>query len=79
MKTFLFYLLLLVPMCAIALSLKLGLGAGDFVLLLALYCLVYQPTLVGLRLLDKHIITKADFAKTYIPFWNHRYFSETFF
>ncbi|WP_162550043.1 hypothetical protein [Hymenobacter nivis] len=44
-----------------------------------LYVFVYHPTLVGLRLLDKHVITKADFAKTYIPFWNQRYFSQAFF
>ncbi len=80
MKTLTFYFVLMTPMLFLILFIKLALiSSGTFVFLLMFYCLVYHPTVVALRLLDKQVITKADFAKTYIPFWNRRYFTETFF
>ena len=79
MKLFLFYVLILGPMLLYVLSAREVLSPSISLTLIFLYVFVYHPTLVALRLLDKHVITKADFTKTYIPFWNHRYFSETFF
>jgi len=79
MKLFLFYVLILGPMPLIVLSAREVLSPSISLTLIFLYVLVYHPTLVALRLLDKHVITKADFTKTYIPFWNHRYFSQAFF
>lgn len=79
MKTFSFYVLIMAPMLILALLAKLALLTPMmFVATLLLYAVVYHPTVVGLRLLDKHVIAKHDFVKTYIPFWNLRYFSEAF-
>ena len=79
MKTFSFYVLIMAPMLILALLAKLALLTPMmFVASLLLYAVVYHPTVVGLRLLDKHIIAKHDFVKTYIPFWNLRYYSEAF-
>lgn len=79
MKLFLFYVLILGPILLHVLFAREALSPGISLTLVFLYVFVYHPTLVALRLLDKRVITKADFTKTYIPFWNHRYFSEIFF
>ncbi len=79
MKTFLFYVLIFGPLILHMLFSREAMSPSLSLTLVFLYIFVYHPTLVGLRLLDKHVITKADFTKTYIPFWNQRYFSQTFF
>ena len=79
MKTFSFYVLIIAPMLILALLNKLELLTPMmFIAALLLYAAVFHPTVVGLRLLDKHIIAKHDFVKTYIPLWNLRYYSEAF-
>jgi hypothetical protein len=80
MRTFFFYLLIAAPLFLLALLSKLGaLDARSFTCLLLLYVVVYHPTVVGQRLLSKHVIAKKDFVKTYIPLWNMRYFNQAFF
>jgi hypothetical protein len=79
MKTFSFYVLIVAPMLILALLNKLALlNPMVFMAFLLLYAVIYHPTVVGLRLLGKHVIAKHDFVKTYIPFWNLRYYSEAF-
>lgn len=80
MRKISFYTLVFAPMLVLALlSNSSLLDANAFFWLLLLYVVAYHPTIVGLRLLTKHVIAKDDFFKTYIPFWNMKYFSEAFF
>ncbi len=80
MKTISFYLLIFTPFLMLVLSAKFALITPlAFVILLGLYVVLYHPTIVGMRLLAKHVITKDEFGKTYIPLWNLKYFGEAFF
>ena len=79
MKTLSFYALIVSPLLILAVLSKLHpVEPQIFTILILLYALVYHPTVVGKRLLSKHIINQSDFAKNYIPFWNMQYFSEAF-
>jgi hypothetical protein len=49
------------------------------VILLLAYIIVYHPLISGLRLLQTHKISKRDFWKNFIPFWNDKYWTFLFF
>jgi hypothetical protein len=54
--------------------------SSDFVVgFLIVYCLLYHPLISGLRLLSLNKITRAKFARNFIPGWNSKYFKVLFF
>lgn len=46
---------------------------------LLLFYLIYRCITDYYRLLNKKLITKKDFLKTLIPFWNIKFFKEMYF
>lgn len=76
----LFYLLLLVPFGIIVLSVKAGsISSETFIVLFVTYFLIYHPFICGLRLIQNNKISKQDFWKNFIPFWNDKYWTFLFF
>lgn len=72
-----FYGLIFIPMVGIVAVMQRDALLG--VVLLSLYALVYHPTISGVRLLTLNKISKKEFWKNYIPFWNKKYFRDLFF
>ncbi len=80
MKTLPFYLLIFTPLLAIVLLVKFELITPvAFVVSLGIYIILYYPGIIGLRLLGKHIITRREFGKVYIPLWYIKHFNDLFF
>ena len=76
----LFYLSLIIPFGLIILFVKFDyIDANVFVLLLAIYFFVYRPLICALRLFQNQKISKRDFWKNFIPFWNDKYWVFLFF
>ena len=79
-KILLFYVLLLVPLGIVILSVKYGyINSNTFILLFFTYLFVYRPFICGLRLIQSKKISKQDFWKNFIPFWNDKYWTFLFF
>ena len=77
---FFFYLLLLVPIALMALSAKYDyINSVAFIILLFAYAFFYHPAICGLRLVQTNKITRKDFWKNFIPFWNDKYWTFLFF
>jgi hypothetical protein len=77
---FLFYFSLLIPFGVLALSAKFGyISSSTFVVLLAIFVLIYHPLICGLRLLHSQKISYKVFWKNFIPFWNDKYWTFLFF
>jgi hypothetical protein len=53
--------------------------AATFVVLLAIFVLIYHPLICGLRLLHSQKISYKVFWKNFIPFWNDKYWTFLFF
>lgn len=77
---FVFYLLIFIPLIALAIGIRNELiSAVTFVSLLMGYIFIYHPFVSGLRLSALGILDQKNFWKTFIPFWNTKYFSKLFF
>lgn len=75
----LYYLAILLPLIAIAIiAQRNGFTAAEFSIVLLCYALIYHPIITGLRLIALKKISGSDFWKTFIPFWNLRYFGSLF-
>jgi hypothetical protein len=79
-KLFVFYILISFPLILLILGIIYRYISGTaFVILLLAYIIVYHPLISGLRLLQTHKISKRDFWKNFIPFWNDKYWTFLFF
>ena len=77
---FFFYLLLLLPISIIVLAAKYGyISSIIFALMLLTYVFLYHPFICGIRLVKSGKISRQDFWKNFIPFWNDKYWSFLFF
>jgi hypothetical protein len=50
-----------------------------FTILLLLYSTIYRGFTDGQRLLEKRIIVRSEFWKSFIPFWSSKYFRQLYF
>jgi hypothetical protein len=67
-------------MALLALGMILGFLSNIlFVSLLLTYSIIYHPLVSGLRLVALGVISKSELWKTFIPFWNRKYFGILFF
>ncbi|TXI14388.1 MAG: hypothetical protein E6Q66_06700 [Pedobacter sp.] len=75
-----FYLFIFLPMAIlVTLACYNQINPIFFALLMMIYAFIYHPTISRIRLLAIGTIRKKDFTKTYIPFWNSKYFTQLFF
>jgi len=79
-KIYLFYCFLLIPFMTFVLAVKYNyISNFSFILFLIIYSLVYHPLISGIRLVQSKKISKKDFWKNFIPFWNNKYYWFLFF
>ena len=77
---FVYYLAILLPLLCLAIMNAEGdVTAIVFSILLLFYALVYHPLISGNRLLALKVISKESFYKTFIPFWNQKFFKALYF
>ncbi len=77
---FFFYLLQLLPISIFVLAAKYGyIGSTMFALMFLAYVFLYHPFICGIRLVKSGKISRQDFWKNFIPFWNDKYWSFLFF
>ena len=77
---FLFYLLLLLPISIFVLAAKYGyIDSILFALMMLIYVFLYHPFICGIRLVKSGKISRQDFWKNFIPFWNDKYWTFLFF
>ena len=77
---FFFYLLLMLPIGILVLAAKYGyIGSAVFTFTMLAYALLYHPFICGIRLVKSGKISRQDFWKNFIPFWNDKYWSFLFF
>lgn len=75
-----FYFLLGVPLFLLILLGKYTfITPAEFALGIAVYIFIYHPMILGLRLIATSRISNSEFWKTFIPFWNMKYFGFLFF
>ena len=75
-----YYLLIFIPLIALAIGIKYELiSSVTFASLLMGYAFIYHPFVSGLRLSALGILDRKNFWKTFIPFWNTKYFGVLFF
>lgn len=77
---FVFYAFILIPIFILVIARKnLYINSTEFFWLMVIYVFIYHPALAGLRLVALNKIDKSQYWKTFIPFWNWRYYGELFF
>lgn len=75
-----FYGLIFIPLAALVVSVKLGIVSAEiFIVLLLCYLFAYHPYISGRRLISMKKLDRKDFWRTFIPFWNTKYFKTLFF
>jgi hypothetical protein len=75
-----FYIAISVPLILLALAARYDLiSSTEFTLALAFYVFIYHPLILGLRLMATYKISRSEFWRTFIPFWNMKYFGFLFF
>jgi len=75
-----FYSLVSIPLMALAVGIQYELiSSVTFVSLLIGYAFIYHPFVSGLRLSALGILDQKNFWRTFIPFWNTKYFRALFF
>lgn len=76
-KLLIYYVSILFPLPLIVWSATYN--SKIFVILLLIYSLIYRSLTDGQRLLEKGIIIKSEFWKSFIPFWTSKYFRQLYF
>lgn len=75
-----FYIFISLPLALLVLGVQYHYIAGGlFTILFVTYSLLYHPFISGLRLVQNNKISKQDFWKNFIPFWNDKYWTFLFF
>ena len=75
-----YYLFIFVPLFTMIVFTKITLiNANIFMIGLLLYVFVYHPYISGKRLVALKSIQKSEFWRTFIPFWNLKFFDVLFF
>jgi hypothetical protein len=75
-----FYVYLFFPISTMVLLSKLNLISSDiFMYGILFYSLFYHSLISGIRLLQLKVCSINDVWRTFIPFWNLKYFDILFF
>ena len=75
-----FYVLIFVPLSFLIALSKIGIISNNvFVFGLLAYGFAYHPYISAQRLLKLNLIKRSEFWRSFIPFWNFKYFDTLFF